>query len=73
MILATTMSTIVSGIVQASGASALAVFITGIIALIASGSLLRHSVRHLVTWFRVNIGDLQRSHMAAGAVDCLLG
>ena len=43
------------------------------IALVASGSLLRHAVRHLVAWFRVNIGDLQRSHMTAGAVDCLLG
>jgi hypothetical protein len=73
MILATTIATVVSGIVQASRASALAVFITGMAALIASGSLLRHSVRHLVVWFRVNIGDLQRSHMAAGAIDCLLG
>ena len=73
MILATTIGTIISGIVQASGASALAVFVTGMTALIASGSLLRHSVRHLVTWFRVNIKDLQQSHMTAGAVDCLLG
>jgi hypothetical protein len=73
MILATTGCAIVSGIVQASGAPPLAVFITGMLALIASGSLLRHSVRHLVNWFRVSIGDLQRSHMVAGAVDCLLG
>ena len=66
MILATTTSTIISGVVQASAASPLAVFITGVFALIASGSLLRHSVRHLVNWFRVSIGDLQRSHMSAG-------
>lgn len=63
---------VVASIQKASISSGLA-FVISMMALIPSGSLLRHCIRHLINCIQLRVHDQYRAHMMAGALDCLLG
>lgn len=70
--IATGVGAIVVSSIQKASASPTLVFAISMAALVPSGSLLRHCIRHLVNFSQTRIKDLYRAHMVAGVMDCLL-
>lgn len=66
-------ASVISGAIYSRAKSPLAILVASMVGVIFTGSLLRHCVRHVVTWVQATHQDLHRAHLIAGAIDCLVG